>query len=49
MHVIVWLASPSYMKIDNKGYDSDIEDEHIVMHLDLEAKAMFKSKHLTEY
>ena len=26
------------MKIDNKGYESDIENEHIEMHVDLKIK-----------
>ena len=32
------------MKIDNKGYKSDMKDELIEMPVDLEAKALFKSK-----
>ena len=34
---------------DNKGYKSDLEDELIYMYLDLEAKALFKSKNIAEY
>ena len=37
------------MKIDNKGYESDLEDELIEIHVDLEVKAVFRSKNLTEY
>ena len=37
------------MKMDNKGYESDLEDEPIEMHMNLEAKALFKSKNLVEY
>ena len=36
------------MKIDNNGYESDLEDELIEMHVDFEAKALFKRKNLTE-
>ena len=31
------------MKIDNKGYESDIEDELIEIHTDLEAHGLSKS------
>ena len=49
MHVAEWLFTPFDMKIGSKGYESDLEDELIVMHVDLEAKALFKSKNLAEY
>ena len=35
--------------MDNKDYESDIEDEIIELHVDLEANALFKSKTLSEY
>ena len=37
------------MKINNKSYESDLEDELIEMHVDLEAKALFQRKNLAEY
>ena len=37
------------MKIDNKGHESDLEDEIIEMHVDLEAKALLKGKKIAEY
>ena len=37
------------MKMDNKRYESDLEDDLIEMHVDLKAKALFKSKNLSEY
>ena len=37
------------MKKDNKGYESDLEDVLIEIHIDLEAKVLFKSKNLSEY
>ena len=49
MHVPDWLPTPFDLKIDNIGYESDLEDEHIEMHVDLEAKALFKIKKLSEY
>ena len=49
MHVLEWLVTPFDMKIDNNGYESDIEDQLTEMHVDLEAKAQIKSKNLTEY
>ena len=49
MYVPEWLVTPFDMKIDNKSYESDLEDEHMEMHVDLEAKALFKSKNLAEY
>ena len=33
MHVPEWLVTPFDMKIDNKGHESDIEDEHFEMHV----------------
>ena len=48
MHVPKWLVTPFDMKIDNKGYESDLEGELIEMHVDLEAKALFKSKNFAE-
>ena len=41
-HVSEWLITPFDMKIYNKGYVSDLEDEFIEVHVDLEAKALFK-------
>ena len=35
--------TPFEVKIDNKGRESDIKDELIEMHVDLEAKELFKS------
>ena len=49
MHVLEWLVSPFDVKIDNKSYESDIEDEIIEIHVDLEAKALFKRKYVKEY
>ena len=49
IHVHEWLAIAFDMKIDNKGYESDVEDERIEMHVDLKAKTLFKSKNLAEY
>ena len=37
------------MKIDNKGYKSDLEGELIKMHVNHEGKALFKRKNLAEY
>ena len=37
------------MKINNEVYESDLEDELIEMHVDLETKALFKSECLSEY
>ena len=48
-HVPEWLVTPLDMKIDNKGYESDLEDDLIEMREDLEAKALSKSKNLMEY
>ena len=49
MHVPEWLVATFDMKIDNKGYKSDLENERIDMRMDLETKALFKSKNLAEY
>ena len=49
MHVPEWLVTPVDMEIDNKGYEADLEDELIKMHVDLEAKAFFKSNDFSEY
>ena len=49
MHVPEWLVTPFDMKIDNDGYESGLEVELIEMHVDLEAKALFKRKDLREY
>ena len=37
------------MNINNKGYESDLRDELVEMHVDLEVKALFKDKDLSEY
>ena len=49
MHVPEWLATPFDMKIDNKGSGSDLECELIEMHVDLEDKALIKSKNVAQY
>ena len=49
MHVPEWLVTPFDMKIDNKGYETDLVDALIEMHVDLKAKTLFKSKNLAEY
>ena len=49
MHVPEWLVTPFYMKMDNKGHESELEDELIEMHVDLTAEVLFKSKILREY
>ena len=49
MHIPEWPVTPFDMKIDHKGHESDLEDELIEMHVDLEAKALFKSKNIAEY
>ena len=49
MDVPEWFVTPFNMKIDNKGYESDLEDEFIEMHVDLEGKELFKSKNLSKY
>ena len=48
MHVLKWSVTPFDTKKNNKGYESDL-DEFIQMHMDFKAKALFKSKNLTEY
>ena len=48
-YVREWLVTPFDVKIDNKGYECDLEDELIGMHVDLKVKAFFKSKYLSEY
>ena len=48
MHVPERLVTPFDIKIGNKRYESDLEDDPIKMHVDLEDKAFFKSKNLTE-
>ena len=42
-------VTPFDMKIDNNYYESDIQDEHVEMHVGLEAKALFKKKTISEY
>ena len=49
MHVPEWLVTPFEMKTDNKGSESDLEDDLSEMHVDHEAKALVKSKDLCEY
>ena len=49
MHVPEWLATPLDMKIDNKVYDSDLEDDLIETHVHPEAKALSKRKKLSEH
>ena len=49
MHVPEWLVTPFDMKIDNKGYDSDLEDDLIETHVHPEAKALSKSRKLSEH
>ena len=49
MHVLEWQVTPFDMKMDNKGYESDIEDELIEMHVDLKPKMLYKSKNLSDY
>ena len=44
-----WIVTSFELKINNKVYESDLEDELIEMHVDLETKALFKSKCLNEY
>ena len=48
MYFLEWLVVPFDMKIDNKGHECDLEDELIEMHVDLEAKALLKSKNISE-
>ena len=49
MHVAEWLVPQFDIKIDNKGYESDLEDERIEMHVDIRAKALFKCKNVADY
>ena len=49
MHVSEWLVASFDMKIDNKGYESDLEDELIEMCVDLKVEALFKSTNLSKY
>ena len=49
MHVPEWLVIPFDIKIDSKGYESDLGDELIVMNVNFEDIALFKSKTLVEY
>ena len=49
MYVPERLVTSFNMKLDNKCYESDIQDVLIVMHVDIEAKALFKRKKLSEY
>ena len=44
MHVPEWLATIFDMIIDNKDYESDLEDELIEICVNLKAKALFKCK-----
>ena len=49
MYALEWLVSPFDVKIYNKGYESDLEDELIEMHAYLVTKALSKSKNFSEY
>ena len=49
MDVSEWRVTPFDMKIGNKSNESDLEDRLIEMHVDLEAKALFKCENLAEY
>ena len=49
MHVPEWLDTPFVMKIDNKGHECDLEDEHTEIHVDIEAKTLFKNKNNAKY
>ena len=49
MHVPVWIDGTFDMKIDNKGYESVLEDELIEMHVSLDVKALFRGEALREY
>ena len=49
MHVPEWLVTPLDMKIDNKGYDADLEEQLFEMHVYLKPKTLFKSKNHAEY
>ena len=48
IHVPKWLGTPFYVKTDNKVHECDLKDELIETHVDLKAKALFKSKRLSE-
>ena len=39
MQVPKWFVTPFGMKIDNKGYESDLEEKFIEIHVDLKANA----------
>ena len=45
-HVPEWLVTPFDMKVNNKVYESGLEDELIEIHVESETKASFKSKNL---
>ncbi|KAF2367302.1 hypothetical protein FHG87_001946 [Trinorchestia longiramus] len=49
MQVPEWLVTPFDKKTGNKSNESDLEDELVEMCVDLEAKALFERKTLTEY
>ena len=49
MQVPEWPVIPFDMKIDNKGYESDLEDELIEIRVDFEAITLLKSRSLAEY
>ena len=49
VHVPEWLGTPIDMKMDNKCYESDLEDELIEINVDFEPKELFKCKNLCEY
>ena len=48
MHVFEWLVAQFDMTVDNEGCVSDLEDKIIEMHVNHEAKALFKNKNLAE-
>ena len=43
MHVPECLVTSFDIKIYNIGYESDLQDDHNEMHVNLKAKALFKS------
>ena len=49
MNVPEWFVTQFDVKIDNGGYESDLQDEVIEMPVNLEADALFKRKNLSEY
>ena len=49
MHVSDWLLTQFDIKIDNKCYESDIQDEFIEMHVGLDAKALLICKYVSVY